>query len=162
MLWADISKAPVVRRMRSIRYLDTSELISLNTTLKNVWAIEEPHANIDVRNPEKMKCEEIYANTTRRLDSRRYSVALPFRTYLHILGSSYRIALQCLKSLLQRLNGKPELKQEYAAPRSCEITLTQVICPRQIHRIFHLTTLEMFPSCTYSRRQTDIPTDRSS
>lgn len=85
--------------MRSISLDKSSELISLDSTLRKFWAVKELAPTIVTRDPEEIQCETIYNETTCHSETGRYTVKLRFHFYLLKLGNLYRIALQCLMSL---------------------------------------------------------------
>ncbi|XP_026740756.1 uncharacterized protein LOC113503136 [Trichoplusia ni] len=83
--------------------------------LKKFWEIEEQTSTKKILSPEEQKCEELYSKTTKRDDTGRYIVHLPFRDDNPECkaGGSREIAEIRFKSLEKRLNKNTNLKQRY-------------------------------------------------
>ncbi|XP_050343813.1 uncharacterized protein LOC126769218 [Nymphalis io] len=83
--------------------------------LKRFWEIEEQTSTKQILTPEEKACEEFYSLTTRRDESGRYIVRLPFReeNTLCMSGNSRDIAEKRFRSLEKRLGNNKELKEKY-------------------------------------------------
>ncbi|XP_047527774.1 uncharacterized protein LOC125064658 [Vanessa atalanta] len=83
--------------------------------LKRFWELEEQTSTKQILTPEKKACEEFYSLTTRRDESGRYIVKLPFREVntLCMSGNSRDIAQKRFRSLEKRLGDNKELKEKY-------------------------------------------------
>nr|XP_049697145.1 uncharacterized protein LOC126054685 [Helicoverpa armigera] len=83
--------------------------------LKQFWEIEEMISTKKILTPEEQKCEDLYIKTTKRDDTGRYIVRLPFRDQDPACkgGNSRDIAEIRFKSLEKRLNKNTELKEQY-------------------------------------------------
>nr|XP_026498604.1 uncharacterized protein LOC113402535 [Vanessa tameamea]XP_026498685.1 uncharacterized protein LOC113402600 [Vanessa tameamea]XP_026500528.1 uncharacterized protein LOC113404014 [Vanessa tameamea] len=83
--------------------------------LKRFWELEEQTSTKQILTPEEKACEEFYSLTTRRDESGRYIVRLPFReeNTLCMSGNSRDIAEKRFKSLEKRLGNNKELKEKY-------------------------------------------------
>lgn len=88
-----------------------------NELLKRFWEIEsDEHSLSRHLTPEEQRCEEIYMNTTKRDDSGRYIVRLPFRhtNPMTRFGNSCDIAVRRFNLLERKLSKSPTLKQQYS------------------------------------------------
>ncbi|XP_026731637.1 uncharacterized protein LOC113496572 [Trichoplusia ni] len=91
-----------------------------NTLLKQFWELEaEPKSVKDkvYLTPEEQKCEEIFKDTTKRDESGRYIVHMPFRSHDPACkyGGSKDIALKRFLALEKRFLRNPEFKAQYSA-----------------------------------------------
>lgn len=85
----------------------------LNQTLRNFWEIENiPTVKLPLTS-EEQRAEDIYTSTTIRIDNKRYSVRLPFKTAVPDLGTSYAAALRRLHSMERKFKDNVALKQAY-------------------------------------------------
>lgn len=89
-------------------------LTSLDTDIKRFWEIEEGSTKQHLSTEER-RCEEHFSKHTRRDDTGRYIVALPFNEKKIQLGESRTRALHRFFSLERKLHRDPELKKQYAA-----------------------------------------------
>ncbi|XP_075157510.1 uncharacterized protein LOC142230767 [Haematobia irritans] len=89
--------------------------VSLNQQLEKFWKLEEP-PRISTMNAEEEYCEELYRNTTRRSNTGRFIVCLPFKPqYSEGKGlglSRTRAVRQFLRNEASLLK-KPDLKMMY-------------------------------------------------
>lgn len=85
----------------------------LDSTLKKFWELESVPNKI-LNSPEDIKCEQNFIDSHTRDDSGRYTVSLPFREEIPILGDSFNSAMRRFLSLENRLNKNSALKQEYS------------------------------------------------
>lgn len=94
--------------------ISDNSLQSLDTTIKNFWALEDiPRA--ESLSPEEVQCEELYKNTTYRNDDGRYVVSLPFASGSSPeLGNSRESALRRFYALENRLSKNEDLKRQYS------------------------------------------------
>ncbi|XP_022832838.1 uncharacterized protein LOC111360825 [Spodoptera litura] len=83
--------------------------------LKKFWELEEQTSTKKIFSPEEQKCEELYTKTTKRDDTGRYIVHLPFRDDDPACkaAGSRDIAEIRFKSLEKRLDKNIDLKQKY-------------------------------------------------
>ncbi|XP_045459242.1 uncharacterized protein LOC123669695 [Melitaea cinxia] len=86
--------------------------------LKKFWEIEEQSGQKKILTPEEKQCEEFYSSTTRRDESGRYIVRLPFKEVDLSCksGNSRAIAEKRLISLERKLRNDKDLKKKY-----CEV-----------------------------------------
>jgi len=94
----------------------TSMLVNTETaleqSLKNFWEIEEsPH--VQHLSPDEIQAEDIFTTSVKRLESGKFSVALPFKQPRPILGESKVTALKRLHYLEHRLSLDKGLSQQY-------------------------------------------------
>lgn len=88
-----------------------------NEFLKKFWELESEPSSIEAKvlTPEEQACEEYFKKTTRRDDSGRYVVKLPFRPDVAPnYGDTRSVAVKRLMSLERRLNKEEKLKDDYA------------------------------------------------
>lgn len=88
--------------------------VDLNSLLQKFWELDRLPSNPQLcwSTDEKM-CEEHYVKHTTRLESGRYSVALPVKSNIELLGLSEFSALQQFYHLEKRLNSNVEFKSQY-------------------------------------------------
>ncbi|XP_043494122.1 uncharacterized protein LOC122519021 isoform X1 [Polistes fuscatus] len=86
--------------------------IELQSQVEKFWKIEEIADN-NIRSHEEELCEVHYKNNTRRDESGRYIVRLPFKEEDRQLGDSYANVLRRFHALERSLSRKPEMKDEY-------------------------------------------------
>lgn len=82
--------------------------------LKKFWELESVPTT-SVSSPEENKCEQTFQDTHVRDSSGRYTVSLPFKTFLPDLGNSYPTAKTRFLRLENRLNKDESLREEYSA-----------------------------------------------
>ncbi|XP_029054778.2 uncharacterized protein LOC114882067 [Osmia bicornis bicornis] len=97
-------------------------LTSLDTDIKRFWEIEEGSTKQHL-SAEERECEKHFSEHTRRDDSGRYVVALPFNEKKTQLGESRSRALHRFFSLERKLHRDPELKKQYTAVLEEYLTL---------------------------------------
>ncbi|XP_043496423.1 uncharacterized protein LOC122520399 [Polistes fuscatus] len=85
--------------------------VDLNSQLEKFWKIEEV-AESSIRSHEENLCEAHYRSNTRRDDTGRYIVRLPFKEE-NQLGDSYTSALRRFHALERSLSRKPKIRDEY-------------------------------------------------
>ncbi|XP_014614683.1 PREDICTED: uncharacterized protein LOC106792696 [Polistes canadensis] len=85
--------------------------VDLDSQWEKFWKIEEV-AESSIRSHEENLCEPHYKNNTRRDDTGRYIVRLPFKKE-NQLGDSYTSALRRIHALERSLSRKPEIRNEY-------------------------------------------------
>lgn len=90
-----------------------SSVDSLENCLKTFWKLEAISSAPVVSSDDK-KCEEMFEKSTKRVDSGRFCVKLPFRQAQPQLGNSYNQALRRLYNLERRLDTKPDVKANYS------------------------------------------------
>ncbi|XP_036150704.1 uncharacterized protein LOC105833904, partial [Monomorium pharaonis] len=87
---------------------------AIHELLTKFWVQEEvPTHDVSVLTPEEQKCETHFRSTHSRDSSGRYTVRIPLKSPSNILGDSYNIAHQCLKSLLRRFARDPAYQRLY-------------------------------------------------
>ncbi|KAJ0169552.1 hypothetical protein K1T71_014737 [Dendrolimus kikuchii] len=108
----------------SPKELSSTETVEINVMhaqinndemLKRFWEIEEHNNCKKILSDEEQRCENIYAQTTRRTHEGRYVVKLPFREENPACkyGRSREIAEIRLKSLEKRLSKNDSLRNNY-------------------------------------------------
>ncbi|XP_043504537.1 uncharacterized protein LOC122525681 [Polistes fuscatus] len=85
--------------------------VDLNSQLEKFWKIEEV-AESSIRSHEENLCEAHYRSNTRRDDTGRYIVRLPFKEENQLRGS-YTSALRRFHALERSLSRKPKIRDEY-------------------------------------------------
>ncbi|XP_023247778.1 uncharacterized protein LOC106643923, partial [Copidosoma floridanum] len=90
----------------------TCNLVELNEQLAKFWELEEV-SNQSVFTTEESACENHYVQNTRRDDSGRYIVRLPFKSPSPELGDSRSKAFRLLQAMRHRFKGNPNLEVEY-------------------------------------------------
>lgn len=87
---------------------------SVNDLIRSFWEIENGEA-ITIMSEEDKRCEQFYESTTRRDETGRYIVRLPFRDEdpQCQYGALRDIALRRFNLLEKRLNKNPLLKEKY-------------------------------------------------
>lgn len=94
-------------------YLHIHDRHSLDDTIQQFWNLEEIPQR-DIKAPEDVQCEKIYCQTTRRLETGRYVVSLPFcNNPLPKFENSKLPALRRFHSLGKRLLLDPALRLKY-------------------------------------------------
>lgn len=87
----------------------------LNVIVRRFWELDTLPGDFQVRmSQDDQVCEDLFRLTTRRNDSGRYVVQLPFRPGASQLGRSDHIAKQRFYNLERKLSRDPNLKQMYA------------------------------------------------
>ncbi|XP_050555621.1 uncharacterized protein LOC118273288 [Spodoptera frugiperda] len=97
-----------------------STLTDENTLLKQFWELEAEPKGVNDKvylTPEEQRCEEIFKGTTKRDESGRYIVHMPFRSSDPACkyGGSKDIALKRFLTLEKRFLRNPEFKAQYSA-----------------------------------------------
>lgn len=87
-------------------------LKSLDNSLRKFWEVEEVSMGRDLTK-EEMLCEQKYESTTKRLESGRYSVRLPFVKGDLQYVNMRNIALSRFAYLEKKLSRDPKLKAQY-------------------------------------------------
>lgn len=86
----------------------------LNSLLQRFWQLDQITSNPQTQWSVNEKfCEDHYLKHTIRLSSGRYSVALPVKPNINMLGSSQFSALQQFNHLEKRLNRDMEINRQY-------------------------------------------------
>ncbi|KAH8368774.1 hypothetical protein KR200_000657, partial [Drosophila serrata] len=88
---------------------------SLPDLVKRFWEIDSYCGSSSAPTDEDALCENLFAQSYSRLESGQYSVRLPAKTSLDMLGDSYHRASQRFKSLESKLARNPNLKAQYIA-----------------------------------------------
>lgn len=88
---------------------------SINNKIAAFWEIEEVNTNFNGMSPSEKYCENYFNNTTKRDQSGRFEVRIPFKENLILLGDSRKMALNRFYSLERRLHKNINLKKEYLA-----------------------------------------------
>jgi len=89
-----------------------STLESIDWTFKLFLEVENVPTVVK-NTPEDIECEEIYKETTNRQPDGRYTVNLPFKQKLPLLGYSKDQALCRLRQLENRFQKSSKLRKEY-------------------------------------------------
>lgn len=85
---------------------------SLEQSLTKFWEMEEP-PHIQHLSPDEVQAESIFVSSIQRLESGRFSVALPFKAPRPILGDSRGMAQKRFCYLEDRLSRDPGLQKQY-------------------------------------------------
>jgi len=85
---------------------------SLHHMMERFWSIEE--MNNKILTKEERACEKHFELNTRRLETGRYEVKLPFSDSPDKLGNSYHTSRAKFLALEQRLLKQPQLKKDYS------------------------------------------------
>ncbi|KAI5735347.1 hypothetical protein M8J77_017205 [Diaphorina citri] len=88
------------------------EFPPLESIVQRFWTLEEVPTPKSLCAEDK-ECEEIFCDTFKRRDDGRYSVSLPFKSDLTLLGDSYKIAEKRFLNLERKLASNPEVKEQY-------------------------------------------------
>lgn len=88
-------------------------LSEINDQLKKFWEIEEISNPNQFVTAEERICENLFNETTKRLDSGRFVVQIPLKESADTLGDSYSIAENRFLALERRLDRSPQYKQLY-------------------------------------------------
>lgn len=83
----------------------------ISAQLNRFWELEEIPA-ITKQNKNDY-CETLFNQTTRRESDGRFSVQIPLKGSIDLLGESYSIAEKRFLQLERKLNNRPQLKQQY-------------------------------------------------
>ncbi|XP_045493291.1 uncharacterized protein LOC123692575 [Colias croceus] len=94
--------------------------VNINDLLKKFWELEESEVSSNsgvILTEEEQKCEELYSKTTKKDDTGRYIVRLPFKTDNPQckIGKSEDIASKRFCNLERKLTRNPEFGKEYKA-----------------------------------------------
>lgn len=87
---------------------------SLEDLVKRFWEIEN-YASSASSSEEDSFCEDFFKQNHTRLENGQYSVKLPFKTDVSMLGNSYHRALRRFRGLETKLAKDPKIKSQYAA-----------------------------------------------
>ncbi|XP_066595436.1 uncharacterized protein [Prorops nasuta] len=95
--------------------LTVHHCFDLENTLHDFWELEEV-PEVKPMSTEDSLCEQHFVDTVTRTPSRRFVVALPFRSDIekHSLGSSSRVAEKTLSRILRRLETSPDQAESYS------------------------------------------------
>lgn len=85
----------------------------LDETLKKFWELEEVNACNPYTNDES-ECERIFQETTKRDETGKFIVNIPFKNTSLRLGNSYKQAIQRYMNLEKRLTRDTDLKKAYS------------------------------------------------
>ncbi|XP_055714179.1 uncharacterized protein LOC129808430 [Phlebotomus papatasi] len=97
-------------------------LASIDTTLKKFWASEEVEPPRQ-SNPDHLKVEEVFRNTTVRDSTGRYITHIPFKHNLGRLDTNLPNATKQFLSLERKLQKNPTLRENYDKAMSENFTL---------------------------------------
>lgn len=85
----------------------------IDTLVKRFWQLEELTTS-RTQCQDDVECEEFYrATTVRDPASGRYTVGLPFRDDMYLLGNSYNIARKRFMCLERKLEASPKMRAAY-------------------------------------------------
>ncbi|XP_058456734.1 uncharacterized protein LOC131434106 [Malaya genurostris] len=87
---------------------------SVDTLVKKFWEIESFGDIEGINSTIEEECVQHFERTHQRMANGRYLVRLPFNDRKILLGDSRRMAEKRFYGLEKRLNGVPELKQQYS------------------------------------------------
>lgn len=108
-----VGQAPVLNAKCNVvrAYCTIDE--SLNNHVSRFFELEEVPSIENMFSPDEQKCEEFYTSTTRRDDTGRFVVSLPFKKDAACLGNSVQAAERRYLSLERKLLADPSIKKEY-------------------------------------------------
>jgi len=90
-----------------------TSLYSLSEEIQRFWETEEIPSSLSLT-PQDQQCEDHFCSTRSRDSSGRYIVRLPFKTTPPVeIGQSFCSADRQVRSLFNRLNSQPSLKEDY-------------------------------------------------
>ncbi|XP_018307765.1 uncharacterized protein [Mycetomoellerius zeteki] len=78
------------------------------------WGLEE-YSDRKILSQEEKECELYFSQTSKRDESGRFIINIPFKENPSILGNSYNGSLRRLHSLENKLQRNPVLKEQYTA-----------------------------------------------
>ncbi|XP_017763967.1 PREDICTED: uncharacterized protein LOC108553538 [Eufriesea mexicana] len=107
MLQHDASSRP------SRCHLSVKSEDDLDAQIQKFWQMEEIK-DVPILTEEERQCERHFLHHTRRAESGKYIVKLPFKERSPVLGDSYGTALKRFRSLEFKLNRNPALKEQYS------------------------------------------------
>lgn len=107
------------------------QTIQLNEQLKKFWELEEINKP-NISSVESTICEKLFTETTKRVENGRFSVRIPLKKPVEILGDSYCIAEKRFLALERRLQKSPSYKDMY-----CEFM-------REYIRLGHMTQINNY------------------
>ncbi|XP_043498687.1 uncharacterized protein LOC122521991 [Polistes fuscatus] len=117
--WVVVGGIESDEQKRKTAFFATTEL---RDQLEKFWLIEDAIATRTEIMTE-VECEKHYEKNTKRDETGRYIVRLPFREEGHDYSESRHIALRRFHSLWRKLNTNPELRNEYERTMREYITL---------------------------------------
>lgn len=88
---------------------------SLNQIVRSFWEVDSCFEPIAKTTKEELECEEHFQNNYHSLGTGEYSVRLPLKHSLDLLGDSYEQALRRFLSLERRLQRNIAVKARYSA-----------------------------------------------
>ncbi|XP_043499936.1 uncharacterized protein LOC122522719 [Polistes fuscatus] len=94
----------------------------LRDQLERFWLIEDAIVT-RTEGTQEVECETHYTQNTKRDETGRYIVRLPFREKGHDYSELYHIALRRFHNLWKKLNANPELRKEYERTMQEYLTL---------------------------------------
>lgn len=87
---------------------------TLDNQLKRFWELEEVPKSGDGLTDDERVCEQLFKDTTLRVENGRFSVRMPLKESADALGDSYAIAKNRFLSLERKLERLPEYKKMYS------------------------------------------------
>lgn len=91
-----------------------AQFTQLNEQLKQFWEIEEISCSGQKLSREESSCENLFTQTTTRVDNGRFSVQIPLKESAESLGDSYEVAKTRFLSLERKLVRNPQYKRMYS------------------------------------------------
>ncbi|XP_044312560.1 uncharacterized protein LOC123037129 [Drosophila rhopaloa] len=107
-------KATALHGQAVHRELVTAE-VHMDELVRRFWEVESCGEGVVTATKEELECEAHFKTNFRRLDSGEYSVRLPAKNTLELLGESYNQAYCRFLNLESKLERKPEVKVQYSA-----------------------------------------------
>lgn len=98
---------------KSLAYISAVTEGALDKQLEKFWELEECDNKYNKYSEDERFCEQHFSETTRRLNTGRFVVNIPFKENVIELGESREYALKRLYSLERRLNKNIQLKKDY-------------------------------------------------
>ncbi|XP_044317454.1 uncharacterized protein LOC123038060 [Drosophila rhopaloa] len=89
--------------------------VHMDELVRRFWEVESCGEGVVTATKEELECEAHFKTNFRRLDSGEYSVRLPAKNTLELLGESYNQAYRRFLNLESKLERKPEVKVQYSA-----------------------------------------------
>ncbi|XP_075161791.1 uncharacterized protein LOC142234512 [Haematobia irritans] len=128
---------PIQQNIETSKQITLYNASSLEKIITRFWEVEETPKRI-LRSAEDIYCETNYKSTTKRNDTGRYIVTLPFKSCSEI-GASRNIALAQFYRMEKKLSKTPDVKAQYDAAIREYLELGQMrkIDPQNIHKTPH-------------------------
>lgn len=98
----------------SVSHLNIQEESSLDRHILRFWELEELNNKEVLLSRDEKFCENNFIKTTKRDETGRFVVEMPFKESVKDLGNSRDMALSRFQSLEKKLNKNLELKAEYS------------------------------------------------